>query len=177
MIPAGDDRGPASALPARSRSGHDAPGGGARAAGPGFRGGVLDPPRPAPEIVLRAHDGTDFRLSRHRGDVGRPAAELRSGPAGARGDLSCTVQGAGDLRFRLLRPRRGPAHHRRGARAGARLAAAPVAGRRGAGRLTAPTRAAPRMRSGPRPGPASCGRQARAARTRDAPGGAAGRPA
>jgi protein SCO1/2 len=39
------------------------------AAGPGFRGGTLDPPRPAPEIALRAHDGTDFRLSRHRGDV------------------------------------------------------------------------------------------------------------
>jgi protein SCO1/2 len=39
------------------------------AASPGFRGGVLDPPRPAPEIALRAHDGTEFRLSRHRGDV------------------------------------------------------------------------------------------------------------
>jgi protein SCO1/2 len=39
------------------------------AGGPGFRGGVLDPPRPAPEIVLGAHDGSEFRLSRHRGDV------------------------------------------------------------------------------------------------------------
>jgi protein SCO1/2 len=39
------------------------------AAGPGFRSGVLEPPRPAPEIALRAHDGSDFRLSRHRGDV------------------------------------------------------------------------------------------------------------
>jgi protein SCO1 len=39
------------------------------AASPRFRSGVLDPPRPAPEIVLPAHDGTDFRLSRHRGDV------------------------------------------------------------------------------------------------------------
>lgn len=38
-------------------------------AGPGFRSGVLVPPRPAPEIALRAHDGSDFRLSRHRGDV------------------------------------------------------------------------------------------------------------
>ena len=40
-----------------------------RAAGPMFRGGHLDPPRLAPDIVLRAHDGSDFRLSRHRGDV------------------------------------------------------------------------------------------------------------
>ncbi|HEY7364469.1 MAG TPA: SCO family protein [Methylomirabilota bacterium] len=39
------------------------------AASPKFRSGVLDPPRPAPDIVLRAHDGTDFRLSRYRGDV------------------------------------------------------------------------------------------------------------
>jgi protein SCO1 len=39
------------------------------AASPRFRSGVLDPPRLAPEIVLPAHDGTDFRLSRHRGDV------------------------------------------------------------------------------------------------------------
>jgi protein SCO1/2 len=39
------------------------------AAGPRFRGGALEPPRPAPEVALRAHDGTDFRLSRHRGDV------------------------------------------------------------------------------------------------------------
>ncbi len=35
----------------------------------GFRGGALDPPRPAPEIALRTHEGTDFRLSRYRGDV------------------------------------------------------------------------------------------------------------
>jgi protein SCO1/2 len=39
------------------------------AASPQFRGGALEPPRPAPEIVLSAHDGSDFRLSRHRGDV------------------------------------------------------------------------------------------------------------
>jgi protein SCO1/2 len=30
---------------------------------------VLEPPRPAPEIALRTHDGQDFRLSRYRGDV------------------------------------------------------------------------------------------------------------
>jgi protein SCO1/2 len=39
------------------------------AASPAFRGGSLDPPRAAPEVVLRAHDGTEFRLSRYRGDV------------------------------------------------------------------------------------------------------------
>jgi protein SCO1/2 len=39
------------------------------AAGAGFRSGVLEPPRLAPEIALKAHDGSDFRLSRHRGDV------------------------------------------------------------------------------------------------------------
>lgn len=39
------------------------------AAAPGFRGGTLDPPRPAPEIALRTHEGAEFRLSRHRGDV------------------------------------------------------------------------------------------------------------
>jgi protein SCO1/2 len=39
------------------------------ASGPAFRGGALDPPRPAPEVALRAHDGTEFRLSRYRGDV------------------------------------------------------------------------------------------------------------
>jgi protein SCO1/2 len=38
-------------------------------AAPEFRGGVLDPPRPAAEITLRTHDGTEFRLSRYRGDV------------------------------------------------------------------------------------------------------------
>jgi protein SCO1/2 len=41
----------------------------AGAADPGFRGGALDPPRPAPEIALRTHEGADFHLSRHRGDV------------------------------------------------------------------------------------------------------------
>jgi protein SCO1/2 len=41
----------------------------ASAASPGFRSGVLEPPRPAPEIALRTHDGQDFRLSRYRGDV------------------------------------------------------------------------------------------------------------
>jgi protein SCO1/2 len=41
----------------------------AGAAAPGFRGGALDPPRSAPEIALRTHEGADFRLSRHRGDV------------------------------------------------------------------------------------------------------------
>jgi protein SCO1/2 len=34
-----------------------------------FRGGVLDPPRPAPEFALRAADGTEFRLSAQRGRV------------------------------------------------------------------------------------------------------------
>jgi protein SCO1/2 len=38
-------------------------------AGPAFRGGALDPPHQAPEIVLPAADGSEFRLSRHRGDV------------------------------------------------------------------------------------------------------------
>jgi len=28
----------------------------------GFRGGVLDPPRPAPDFTLPAHDGADFRI-------------------------------------------------------------------------------------------------------------------
>jgi protein SCO1/2 len=41
----------------------------AGAAPPEFRGGALDPPRPAPEIVLRTHEGADFRLTRHRGEV------------------------------------------------------------------------------------------------------------
>jgi protein SCO1/2 len=35
--------------------------------GPAAR--ALDPPRPAPEIALRTHEGADFHLSRHRGDV------------------------------------------------------------------------------------------------------------
>jgi protein SCO1/2 len=34
-----------------------------------FRGGSLDPPRPAPDFTLRTHDGADFRLSQHRGNV------------------------------------------------------------------------------------------------------------
>lgn len=34
----------------------------------GFRGGVLDPPRPAADFTLQAHDGA-FRLSRQRGHV------------------------------------------------------------------------------------------------------------
>jgi protein SCO1/2 len=34
-----------------------------------FRGGVVDPPRPAPELGLTAPDGTEFRLSQHRGEV------------------------------------------------------------------------------------------------------------
>jgi len=41
----------------------------AGAAPPGFRGGALDPPRPAPEIALWTHEGAAFRLSRHRGEV------------------------------------------------------------------------------------------------------------
>jgi protein SCO1/2 len=35
----------------------------------GFRGGVLDPPRPAPDFTLQAHDGAAFRLSQQRGHV------------------------------------------------------------------------------------------------------------
>jgi protein SCO1/2 len=38
-------------------------------AAPGFRGGALDPSRPASEIALRTPEGDEFRLSRHRGDV------------------------------------------------------------------------------------------------------------
>ena len=34
-----------------------------------FRGGVLDPPRPAPDFTLPAHDGAVFRLSQQRGQV------------------------------------------------------------------------------------------------------------
>jgi protein SCO1/2 len=34
-----------------------------------FKGGVLDPPRPAPDFTLRAQDRGEFRLSRYRGDV------------------------------------------------------------------------------------------------------------
>jgi protein SCO1 len=36
---------------------------------PGFKGGVFDPPRPAPEIVLPASNGAEFKLSSHRGKV------------------------------------------------------------------------------------------------------------
>jgi protein SCO1/2 len=34
-----------------------------------FKGGVLEPPHPAPDFALMAPDGSTFRLSRHRGDV------------------------------------------------------------------------------------------------------------
>jgi len=34
-----------------------------------FKGGALDPPRPAPDFALRTQDRGEFRLSRHRGDV------------------------------------------------------------------------------------------------------------
>jgi protein SCO1/2 len=34
-----------------------------------FKGGALDPPKPAPDFVLRAPDGSEFRLSRERGRV------------------------------------------------------------------------------------------------------------
>jgi protein SCO1/2 len=36
---------------------------------PIFRGGVLDPPQPAPDFTLRAADGGEFRLSGQRGRV------------------------------------------------------------------------------------------------------------
>lgn len=36
---------------------------------PAFRSGVLEPARPAPDFTLRAPDGTEFRLSRQRGNV------------------------------------------------------------------------------------------------------------
>jgi protein SCO1/2 len=35
----------------------------------GFRGGTLEPPRPAPDFTLQAHDGSAFRLSEQRGHV------------------------------------------------------------------------------------------------------------
>lgn len=41
----------------------------AAAPGEDFRGGALNPPRPAPDFTLRAHDGTAFSLSQHRGRV------------------------------------------------------------------------------------------------------------
>ncbi len=34
-----------------------------------FKGGALDPPRPAPDFTLRAPDGTAFSLREHRGKV------------------------------------------------------------------------------------------------------------
>lgn len=34
-----------------------------------FKGGSLEPPKPAPDFALRAPDGTEFRLSRERGRV------------------------------------------------------------------------------------------------------------
>jgi protein SCO1 len=36
---------------------------------PTFKGGVLDPPQPAPEFALRSADGSEFRLSGQRGQV------------------------------------------------------------------------------------------------------------
>jgi protein SCO1/2 len=36
---------------------------------PGFKGGTLEPPRPAPDFTLRTPDNKEFRLSRHRGEV------------------------------------------------------------------------------------------------------------
>jgi protein SCO1/2 len=36
---------------------------------PAFRGGALDPARPAPEFALQGADGREFRLSRQRGQV------------------------------------------------------------------------------------------------------------
>ena len=38
-------------------------------AGPAFKGGVFDPPRPAPEIALPASSGAPFTLSSQRGKV------------------------------------------------------------------------------------------------------------
>jgi protein SCO1/2 len=34
-----------------------------------FKSGVLDPPRPAPELALKTSGDADFRLGRYRGDV------------------------------------------------------------------------------------------------------------
>jgi protein SCO1/2 len=34
-----------------------------------FRGGALEPPRPAPDFALQRSDGNQFRLSQHRGQV------------------------------------------------------------------------------------------------------------
>jgi len=36
---------------------------------PAFKGGVLDPPRAAPEFALQGADGREFRLGRQRGQV------------------------------------------------------------------------------------------------------------
>ncbi len=35
----------------------------------GLKSGVFDPPRPAPEFLLRGSNGSDFKLSRYRGKV------------------------------------------------------------------------------------------------------------
>ncbi len=35
----------------------------------GLKAGVFDPPRPAPEFLLRGSDGADFKISRYRGKV------------------------------------------------------------------------------------------------------------
>lgn len=34
-----------------------------------FKGGLFDPPRPAPDFVLKGSDGSELRLSRYRGKV------------------------------------------------------------------------------------------------------------
>ena len=36
---------------------------------PGFKSGVFDPPRPAPDFALKGSDGSDLRLSKYRGKV------------------------------------------------------------------------------------------------------------
>jgi cytochrome oxidase Cu insertion factor (SCO1/SenC/PrrC family) len=41
----------------------------AEGAAPAFKGGLLTPARPAPEVAMATHDGTEFRLSRERGKV------------------------------------------------------------------------------------------------------------
>jgi protein SCO1/2 len=44
-------------------------GAGHASAGPVFKGGVLEPPHPAPDFALPASDGSTFRLSAERGRV------------------------------------------------------------------------------------------------------------
>ncbi len=34
-----------------------------------FKGGAFEPPRPAPDFVLKSSSGTDFRLSQHKGKI------------------------------------------------------------------------------------------------------------